>query len=459
MKMTARFMERKSIRAACAGFVAVFCAASSIAHANGIGDNGFGPRSISMGGADVAWANDPMGAMGANPAGLGFIPDRQLTLGGIGGILQGHYTRSESASTGSLDNSPVGLPDGAFVAPIKDSPVTLGFSCMPESSLLAKWNYRDSPGGIGGNLSYGYQDSESELLELRTAFGAAVKVTSDFSVGASVGLIYNDNRLIAPYIFQNLQPGANSAQGNQGFSGAKTLLNLHTTGWGWNAQVGFIYKITPDLQVGASYESPTTIISSGDATGDASLQFGAPPGTLNFRYDAQVTNTFPQEVRAGISWKFQPQWRAAVQVDWIDWADAFHNLPMTFRNGSDSAVNAALGSSFSDSVPLDWKSEFVYRVGFEYDVTKNLTLRAGYCYGSNPVPDATLTPLTAAIMEHTFTCGAGYHWDRYEVDLGYQYDLPATQSVGQSGLRAGEFSNSTVEVSAHELALSATMHF
>ena len=329
---------------------------------------------------------------------------------------------------------------------------------MPESTLLANWHYPDPPGGLGGATSYGYQQDKSEILSLRSAFGAAVQITPDFSFGASVGLDYNDNRLVAPYIFQNLQPGPNGPA-NQSLDGAKTLLNLHTSGWGWNAQVGMIYRATPDLQFGVSYESPTTINSTGDATGDPSRQFDLPPGSLPFHYDASVTNTFPQEVMAGTSWKFLPQWRLALQLDWVDWADAFHNLPLSFKGGNNARVNAALGSSFEESIPLNWKSEFVYRAGVEFNVTDNLVLRAGYCYGSSPVPDSTLTPLTAAIMENTVTAGIGYHWQRYSVDLAYQYDFPATQNIGTSGLLSGEYSNSSVKVSAHTLALTTTIRF
>lgn len=430
------------------------------ASANGIYDNGIGARSISMGGADVAWAADPLGAMGANPAGLSFVTGPELTLGGVGGFVQGHFDKSSSASSGDLDETPHALPEGAFSMPVGklDMPVTVGFSFVPEAMEYADWNYRDPVGGLGG-VSYGYQENKSEILSLRSALGAAVKILPDLSFGASVGLIYNENRLVAPYIFQNLQPGPNGGPANGGLDGAKTLLNLHTSGLAWNAQVGFIYRITPDLQVGASYESESTVVSTGDATGDPSLQFGVPPGTLPFRYDATVTNTFPQEVRGGISWKFHPQWRLALQVDWIDWADAFHDLPLSFKNGSNASVNAALGSSFSESIPLDWQSEFVYRAGVECNVTDNITLRAGYCYGSSPVPDSTLTPLTAAIMEHTFSAGIGYHWKQFEVDFAYQYYLPATQEVGQSGLRSGEYSNSSVQTSAQEFALTTTVHF
>ena len=252
-----------------------------------------------------------------------------------------------------------------------------------------------------------------------------------------MGLIYNKNELTTPYIFQNVQPSPAA-------DGAKTLLNLQTEGLGWNAQVGVLYKPTPDLQFGISYESPTTIVSTGDATGNPSAQFGA---SLPFHYDASVTNTLPQQVRAGVSWKFHPQWRGTAQIDWMDWGDAFNNLPLSFKNGSNPTVNGVLGQSFSDSIPLHWNSEFVYRVGFEYDVTENLALRAGYCYGNSPVPTSTLTPLNAAILENTLTCGVGYHWKQYQFDFGYQYDLPSVQNIGTTSLQAGEYSNSSIKIS------------
>jgi len=427
-----------------------WCAALP-ATADGANDNGIGARSIAMGGADVAWAADPLGAMGVNPAGLGFLATPQLNLGGVGGLLDGHFNKP-GISSGDLDGNPQALPEGAFALPVGKWPVVVGLSFVPESMLLANWHYPDPPGGLGG-VSYGTQQDKSELVNLRSALGIAVKATPDLSIGASVGLIYNKNELNAPFIFQNLQSG------NAGLDGAKTLLNLQTEGLAWNAQVGLIYRATPDLQFGVSYESQSTVVSTGDATGDPSRQFGLPQGSLPFDYDATVTNTFPQQVRAGASWKFQPQWRLALQVDWIDWSDAFHTLPLSFKNGSNATVNGALGSSFSESVPLNWKSEFVYRVGVEYDVTPSIALRAGYCYGNNPVPNSTLTPLTAAILENTITAGIGYHWKQYQFDLGYQYYFPSTQNIGISSLRSGEYSDSSIKVSAQEIALSTSISF
>jgi len=425
----------------------VFAALAHPASANGIYSDGIGARSMAMGGADVAWASDPLGAMGVNPAGLAFIPTPELTLGTNGGFVSGHFDKP-GISSGDLDSNPSFVPEGAFAMPVGTWPIVVGLSFVPESAALVNWHYPDppSPGGV----SYGEQQDRAEIVNLRSAIGLAGQVNPQLSFGANVGLIYNKNELTTPYPFQNLQPAP-------GADGAKTLLNLQTEGLGWNALVGVIYKPTPDLQFGISYESPTTIVSTGDASGNPSAQFGG--ANLPFHYDASVTNTLPQQVRAGVSWKFQPQWRGTAQLDWIDWADSFSNLPLSFKNGNNPTVNSVLGQSFSDNVPLNWKSEFVYRVGFEYDVTENIALRCGYCYGNSPVPASTLTPMNAAILENTITAGIGYHWKQCQFDFGYQYDFPSVQNIGASSLQGDQYSNSSIKISAQQFALSATYNF
>lgn len=119
--------------------------------------------------------------------------------------------------------------------------------------------------------------------------------------------------LKAPYIFQNLQPGPNGPD-NRPYDGAKTLLDMHTSGFGSNAQMGMVFRATTNLQFGLAYQSETRVNTTGGASGDPYAQFNAPPGSLAFHYDISVRNIFPQEASAGVSWKFHPQWRLALQI-------------------------------------------------------------------------------------------------------------------------------------------------
>lgn len=283
-------------------------------------------------------------------------------------------------------------------------------------------------------------------MGLGVAFGPSV------SVGASLGLVYNENRLRAPYVFQT-QPT---------LGGAKTLLDLETSGFGWNGSFGILVRPHETVQLGLSYMTPTRITTTGHATGNAGVQLAAlgAPFRPDFRYDAEVETTFPQMVQAGVSWKPHRRWRVIVQVDWINWSDAFDDLPITLRNGTNADINGFVGSStLQDTPSLDWRDRFVYRFGVEYALTEHIALRAGYAYGKSPVPDATLTPLTAAITEHTLTAGVGFRRGPFRVDLAYQYDLPASQQVGQSALRSGEYSQSRVEVELHWLTVTGSVEF
>ena len=435
--------------------------------ANGIDRNGTSAQSMAMGGADVGWANNPLDAMGDNPAGLGFLDMYEVDFGAVGGSVSGHFSKPSADSSGNPDQSIKALPEGAIGIPLgkipmTSMPVSLGVSFIPESMLLADWHYQDPPGGLGGATSYGYQEDKSEILVLRTAVGLGVQITPKLSLGLSLGAVYNQNQLTTPYVFQHLN-GADA-----GFDGAKTLLNLNTSGWGWYGQVGAIFKPITNLQFGVSYQNQYTVRTTGSASGNAGAQFGSPGSSaFNFNYNAEVDNTFPQEVSLGSSWKFLPKWRASAEVDWIDWKDAFNSLPVKLSNGTSPApghiVTGALGTSFQDSVPLNWKSEFVYRAGVEYEVVNNLFLRGGYCYGDNPVPGSTLTPMTAAITKNTLTAGIGYQWRAWktvcEADLAYQHDFSVTQSVQTSGLLAGEYSNSSTRVAINWMSVTFGVKF
>jgi long-chain fatty acid transport protein len=433
--------------------VATLCIAAPLtAHTNGIFRDGVGAESMSLGGTETGWADTPIATMAANPAGLAFLDTAGVDFSAIAATPQGQFTKSPGVE-GKLDSSLRAFPEGAIAYPFKKFPVTVGLSFIPEAALVGDWNYYDSPGGLGGNVSYGQQEHRSEIELIRTALGAGVKINSQWSVGASLGLLYNQNDLKMPYIFQNLSPNPNS------LNGAKTLLDLQTSGFGWDGQVGVMFRATTNLQFGLSYNCESTVRTTGSAFGDPYAQFGVAPGPLAFHYNAEVDNTFPQTISLGTAWRFQPKWRLALQVDWINWSHAINSLPVKLSGGSNPAVNAALGSSFSDSIPMNWSDEFVYRAGLEYDITERLSLRAGYCYGHSPVPADTLTPMTAAITEHTLTAGIGYHWKHIGMDLAYQYDLPVTEHTGTSALRSGEYSNSSTSVQIHWIGLTTSVRF
>jgi len=398
----------------------------------------------------VAFAADPIGAMTANPAGLGSLSAPQLDLD-LGFLSANGYFTNAYNPNAQLHDSTGFIPDVAFGTPLQSHRIGIGFSIVPDTALAGSWNYNDPPGGVGGT-SYGAQQIKSEIVAVRAAAGIGFALTKKISIGGTVGIDYNENRLRTPYVFQE-QPV---------LVGLKTLLNLKTTGYGWNGTLGVLYRPTAKVQIGLNYLSKTTIRSTGQASGDADAQFAtlglnAPP---TFHYDAEVTNVLPDEFSSGLSWNFRPRLRAVGQFDWIRWGAAFHQLPVNLTNGSNSSINSLVGStSLQDYVPLSWQDQHVYRVGLEGLATESSTLRAGFSHANSPVPDGTLTPLTAAIMENSLSAGWMYRWRKFKFDAAYQHALSLSRTVGVSDVKAGEFSNTRTDVGEQTLVLTTSYVF
>jgi len=440
---------RLSFRIACVSAI-LLLTASGFAQTGGALGNGISSHAISMGDTTAASSVSPLEAMQGNPATLTELSGRSLDLSVSSLFATGNFTNSVS-NTGSIATFEGVLPYGAMAVPLHSQRWKLGVSVAPDVMMSANWTYLDPPRGLGGT-SYGLQQNKSAILGLRSAAGVGYEVNRKLSFGATIGVTYNQNTLQAPYIFQT-QPT---------LAGAKTLLDLHTNGTGWNGTIGVLITPTSKVRVGFSYKTRTIVHSHGDASGNAGAQFttlGA-PFQPDFHYDAEVETKFPQAFSGGVSWQAHRRVRLNLQGNWINWSSAFDRLPVSLTNGDNSDINGFVGSNaMQDVVPLQWRDQGVFGIGVESPLGERLSLRGGYSYATNPVPSATLTPMTAAILQNTLGTGMGYTRGRYNFDFAYQVQLPSTAQVGQSALLSGEYNNSKVEVAVQAVTFTTRIHF
>jgi long-chain fatty acid transport protein len=406
-------------------------------------------RSLSLGGVYVPSSGDAVGALASNPAGLASLSGPSLNLSVTTVFARGSF--SNSANTNSpLHDSPGALPYGGFGMPIGHSRFSFGVGFVPDLMSVSNWRYVDPPGADG--VTYGLQEQKSAILAGRAIAGFSASFGRRLSIGATVGSDYNSNTLIAPYIFQS-QPQ---------LKGLKTLLNLNTSGVGWNTSVGIRTQLSRKVELGFAWKSHTKIDSTGSATGDAYALFGVPQGSAasTFAYSADVRNVLPQSVLGSVNWQATPRWFLAFQTDWVNWGNAFVNLPVTLTNGTNATINSVVGSStLIDGVPLNWKNQYGFHAGAERVITESTSLRFGYGYANNPVPSSTLSPLTAAIMSNQISAGLVYHRGRSGFEAAYSFDPTAQESVQQSSLLSGEYSNSNVHIGTQNLTVSYSFRF
>lgn len=411
--------------------------------------NGLSAAAIGRGGSVVFERGSALDAVQGNPAGLAGISSRTLDLSAIGLVAGGSFHNAANPDAG-LRGVAGALPFGAFATPIGRSHWTASAAVTPEILMRANWHYVDAPGTAG--VSYGYQRQETQIIAVRSSLGAAHTFGRRWSAGATLGIVYNQNDLHAPYIFQQ-QPQ---------LAGLKVLLDLTTRGYGWNGSAGVQYQPSSRVRTGLAWKSGTAIRTQGDATGSASSLFAALGLAVDprFSYHAQVQNHLPQAFDAGLAWQTSRHMTLSFQGDFLAWGQAFQQLPITLTEGTNATINSVVGSSgFNDAVPLHWRNQGVFHGGIEAPVTESWIIRAGYSFASNPVPSETLTPLTAAIMQQSIGTGTGWSRGRWRYDAAYQVQLPSTQSVGKSGLHAGEYDNSRVRVLTQSLTLTARVKF
>lgn len=411
-------------------------------------------RSAALGGEAAGASGDLLAAMQANPAALSSLDRPELTVNLTGALLAGHFDQN-SRNSGLRDGGGF-LADGAIEIPApRQWPLRFGLAVVPDLTLQSSWRYLDQPGGLGGATSYGVADYHSRLLSLRTTAAVAWQVTPWLSLGGSAGFVYAQDQLKAPYIFQS-QPV---------LAGFKTLLDLDADGFAPAFALGLQVHPLPALTLGLNYQPRVVVGATGRATGNAEAQLLALGGGFAlanpiFGYDVNVRTELPQRINAGAEWELAKNVRLVAGIDWINWADAFDQLQIHLSNGNNADINAVAGSSsLYDVVPLRWRDQFVYRAGFEFAFAPEFVARLGYSYGRSPVPNDTLTPLTAAIFEHTISSGLGFHHGRYHADFAYQWRLPAAQHVDQSILLDGEYSHSSTTVSAQVFQLTTGVEF
>jgi long-subunit fatty acid transport protein len=409
------------------------------------------PRSMALGGVYVPSTSDALGALTTNPAGLTYLSSPSLDLSMSAVFARGSF--SNSVNTNAPMDTPAGVvPYGAFGMPIGHSRFSFGVGFAPDLVSASQWNYVDAPGK--GGVTYGMQENKSAILAGRAMVGLSYAFSHKLSVGMTAGADYNSNTLEAPYIFQS-QPT---------LAGYKTLLDLHTYGTGWNMSVGAMFEPTKNVDLGVAWKSHTVIVTNGLASGNASALFTAlsvpPSDPSTFSYHASVKNILPQSVNANVAWHVNPRWTLVFQTDWVNWSNAFVNLPVTLTNGSNAVINSVAGSStLVDGVPLNWKDQYSFHGGVERLLTESLSVRFGYAHGNDPVPSGTLTPMTAAIMTNQLSTGLAYHMGRSRLDFAYTFDPISQQQVGQSNLLAGEYNNSTDRVGLQSLSLGYTFQF
>ncbi|HEX9020623.1 MAG TPA: outer membrane protein transport protein, partial [Nitrospirota bacterium] len=190
-------------------------------------------------------------------------------------------------------------------------------------------------------------------------------------------------------------------------------------GDGFAGKVGAVYKVSNDVHVGLTYHSKTWLgdMEANGATVSMNVAgpgVGGGPVTIPVTGKIQVKDfQWPQTAGVGLAYKATPELLIVFDYKWINWADVMKDFKMTFTADATqadlNAKNFGLGGQSLDAALYQkWKDQHVFMIGAGYKVSPEWTLRAGFNYANNPIPDTYLNALFPAIEKTHVTIGAGY---------------------------------------------------
>jgi long-chain fatty acid transport protein len=192
--------------------------------------------------------------------------------------------------------------------------------------------------------------------------------------------------------------------------GSKFTQKASSTGYA--GKLGVTYKVNPQLTLGATYHSKTSL---GDMTAsgaqmsliDNAGKIGPAGSTYTLTGNVRIVNfQFPETYGFGMAYQANDDLMVVADYKRIGWAKVMQNFHMTF-NSTDMG-----GIAMDLKMPQNWKDQDVFNFGFAYKTTPELTLRAGANLANNPVPENTVNPLFPAIVKNHYTVGAGYVFNK-----------------------------------------------
>lgn len=244
---------------------------------------------------------------------------------------------------------------------------------------------------------------------------------------------------------------------------------LHSEGTGVNFKFGLIWKPIQQLRFGAAFHTPTYydmrdtyyVSASLDAFQDGERLYRANKGS-NDGYDYSSTYTIKTP------WHFMGSVAGVIGTQGILSFDYEYVANETMRIGDDRNNDYP---DVTDNVKAYFKPSHIFRIGGEYRLSPNFSLRAGYSYKTTQVEKgvdeydyniATVGTNPAYQYDNSvqnITGGVGYRYKSFYTDLAYVHKIRKSVYNAFSPIndQFGYEPNVSADVTDHNNRISLTL--
>lgn len=425
--------------------ISLALASTSALATNGMMLEGYGDRATAMGGAALAYDSGNSGALN-NPATLSLMDTENrfsIAVRKLGPDITSSFP-AFGLSTDS-DGTAYYMPSISYMT--KTGDLTYGVAFLAQGGMGTEYGNAGATDLFTGMSG---QDIRSEVGVAGLMLPLSKQVNDRLTVGGSLDFIaaMMDLRMdMAGWQLGNLMAGnGGSVGGNMAFPAPPTVTNWarfdfsdsspmtgEAKGYGWGAKLGFTFKMTDQLTLGANYRSKTKL---GDmTTNNATMTMNTTPGgTMSIRGKVRVVDfQWPESYGIGLAFQANDRLLLTGDVKRIGWAGVMRNFRMQFTDTSGLAGFTTLDMTMNQN----WRDQTVVSLGGEFKVTPDFSLRAGVNLASNPIPNRDVNPLFPATIKNHVTAGFGYNMTKND-NIGFSMTYaPEVDVTGTGPLNGG----------------------
>jgi len=401
---------------------------------------GSGARALGMGGAFISIADDATAASW-NPGALIQLEKPELS------IVLGHVSRIEDNSFGgapeangeeSVDFSSLNYLSAAYPFTVAGRNMIVSLNYQHLYDFNREWDFmlNSTDPIFTSPIDYHY-DQDGGLYALGLAY--CVQITPAFSLGMTVN--YWGDAIENKWEQSYHQTWQVNLGGIGGIMSA--VKNDEYEFSGWNANLGFLWRLTGKLTLGGVFKTPFTADIDHKVSLENQSTFPTEPAynsttRTKATYDEELT--LPMSYGIGISYRFNDAFTIAADLYRTQWED------YEYKDAQGRKSSPITGGAAGDVDATTWVrmgAEYAF-IGPQYTVP----VRAGLFY--DPAPQKGSPDDIYGV-----SLGSGIVlYEKFAFDIAYQYRFGS--DVGQGTLTGADFSQ---DISEHTVYSSFIVYF
>ncbi|MFO7884864.1 MAG: outer membrane protein transport protein [Desulfobacteraceae bacterium] len=406
----------------CLSFLFFFLFNITNIYASGFAVFSQGASSFGKAGASIAYSDSPSSVF-YNPALISSLDGTQIETGTTVINLEFEHKSDLTGKTDSTDNS-IFFPSTLYATYNFNKKLSFGFGAFSPFGLATQWDK---------TWEGRYLATNSELTSLCANPVVSWQATPKLAIAGGVNILYIDATLENSI---NLSP--------MGLGDARQKFKGDDYGYGFN--LGLLYQFTDQIQAGMSFRSGYSMDLDGRLSfdlpmGSPDLLAGALPDT-----GSRAAIDLPEKFFASIAFQATPKLVVEAGILREGWS-CYDKI--TTR--SEKPVNGVT----AEIIDKDWNDTMTYNLGLEYCFNDRLTLRTGYLFRENAVPDHTFDPSLPDSDASLYAFGGDFAWNQYTLSMAYVYERQNDRNKDTAlGFIKGSSANGEYSSDIHFVAVS-----